>query len=78
MLINWKAKAPKNWKVGLIKCYQNRAISICNNYHNYIKETIKLKEIFQLNCYPKYLVNKTIEEFAKQEEITLKNFKRKQ
>ena len=77
MLINWKAKAPKNWKVGLIKCLLNRAISICNNYHDYKKETTKLKEIFQINCYPKYLVNKIIQEFEKQEEISLKKFKRK-
>ena len=77
ILINWKAKSPKNWKVGLIKCLLNRALSICNNYDYYEKEIKKLKEIFQLNGYPKYLVNKIIKEFEEQEEITSKNFKRK-
>ena len=46
ILINWKAKSPKNWKV---KCLLNRALSICNNYNDYKNETVKLKEIFQLN-----------------------------
>ena len=35
------------------------------------------KKIFRLNGYSKYLVNKIIEKFGKQEEITSKNFKRK-
>ena len=63
ILINWNAKSPKNWKVGIIKCLLNRALSSCNNYNDYEKETKKLKEIFQLNGYPKYLVNKITEEF---------------
>ena len=78
MLINWNAKAPKNWKVGLIKCLLNRAISICNNYDDYIKETIKLKEIFQINCYPKYLVNKIIREFAKKKKSHQRSSREKQ
>ena len=65
MLINWNAKSPKNWKVGIIKCLLNRALRICNNYNDYEKETKKLNEISQLNGYPKYLVTKIIEEFKK-------------
>ena len=34
----------KNWKVGIIKCLLNRALSICNNYDYYEKEIKKLKE----------------------------------
>ena len=77
MFINWKAKAPKIWKVGLVKYLLNRVISICNSYNDFKKETIKLKEIFQLNWYPNYLVNKIVEELEKQEVIPSKIFKRK-
>ena len=52
-------------------------ISPLNQFVDFIKETIKLKEIFQLIEYPKYLVNKIYEEFEKQEAITPINFKRK-
>ena len=52
-------------------------ISPLNQFVDFIKETIKLKEIFQFNGYSKYLVNKVIEEFLKQEATTSKNFKRK-
>ena len=42
----------------LFKYLLNKALSICNNYNDFIKETIKIKEIFQLNGFPQYLVNK--------------------
>ena len=39
MFINWNAKSPKSWNVGLTKCVLNRALSIFNNYNDFGKET---------------------------------------
>ena len=61
--INWKAFAPKTWKVGTLKGLVRRAYILCSSDVARNKEIAFLKKVFRgVNGYPSRIVNSTIRE----------------
>ena len=50
--INYYAISPRTWKIGLIKCFINRAFNVCGNWSLFHQEMSILKDIFHQNRYP--------------------------
>ena len=61
LYVNWRAFAPKQWKIGTLKGLFRRAFLICSEQEGLDKEISHLKRVFtQINGYPKKVVNNTL------------------
>ena len=61
LYVNWRAFAPKQWKVGTLKGMFRRAFLICSEQEGLDEELSHLKRVFiQINGYPKKVVHKTL------------------
>ena len=64
--INWKAFAPRSWKIGTLKGLFRRAYLVCSETKGLNKELNYLKYVFtNVNAYPKKVVNSTLNNVTK-------------
>ena len=60
VILNYSSLAPMSWKIGLAKCFVNRAKKICSNTNYLRKEICYLGKLFENNDYPVGFVEKTL------------------
>ena len=66
LYINWKAFAPRSWKLGTLKGIIRRAFLICSEEDGLKKEINHIKEVFiDINGYPKKVVHGAINEMER-------------
>ena len=66
LYINWRAFAPKQWKIGTLKGMIRRAYLICSEQEGLDSEISHLKHVFvTINGYPKKVVNETLAQIAR-------------
>ena len=66
LYINWKAFAPKQWKIGTLKGMFRRAFLICSEQEGLDAEISHLKHVFiKINGYPKKVVYETLAQIAR-------------
>ena len=63
VLLNFSAVCPKIWKIGLIKCFLNRAYVVCSSWSLFHKEILTLRDVFSNNGYPIDLFEKCVNQF---------------
>ena len=63
VVLNYSAICPKQWKIGLVKCFLSRAWTVCSTYQRLHEEIDKLKSIFTANGYPLQFVEGIINRF---------------
>ena len=74
LYVNWKAFAPRGWKIGTLKGIIRRAFLICSEEEGLAKELRHIKHVFvDINGYPKRIVNNNIKQIKRKLEIEAQN-----
>ena len=67
---NFHAVCPWIWKSGLIGCFHNRTFIVCNNIFTFHEEISELKDILQMNGYPKEIPHNHVKKFLSEKLMT--------
>ena len=66
LYVNWRAFAPKQWKIGTLKGLFRRAFLICSEEEGLNAELFHLKHVFiKTNGYPKKVVHEALSQVKK-------------
>lgn len=58
LMLRCVALCPKQWKIGLVRCFLHRAFSICGSWELFHNEIKRLTRLFGINGYPRPIVSR--------------------
>ena len=69
--LHWQSFSPTTWKRGTLQTLVSRAFKVCSNDQHLQNEIKHLKKVFRdINGYPNWIIEQTIEKVKNQNEMT--------